>query len=577
MINRYRGKVSDNFIEYDIPTHQNTEHGIALNIPIANNSKFIDDYKVLLTSSIYKKTSRLSVKQIKRLMESSAIFSLNNNANFQKLSLKICYMILEKYGNDHQLLYRASEIILSRLGNLPSIKQIYENNTVFPTLKKYTLHELIKFPEIVNKQISNKKIINEIPLYMTDFQSYVYDKLCNNYNISISAPTSAGKSFVVCTYIVSKLLKFDRCTIIYLVPSKALIDDVQTDIIKLLKKTSIPLSDVILHNSSEYFKVDGSNGNKKILILTQERLQNLIKKQPQINVDLLVIDEAEKIKDQIRGPILETMVSKLLLINAETQKIIISPFIDNPDKFLDIFGIKNNKLSHKTDTTSVSQNIFFVDITDQNVMISILIQEIYNAQHFKNDKILIDTVPLRKKITSDSRKKAWILDNFIDPKEQTIIYCDTPYRCKEAIDAILKLDNTKFNATNILKLGIKFIKDHVHEDYLLVDCLKLGIGYHHGQMPYFLKDLVKSLFENKKINRLCCTSTLLEGVNLPAKNIILYKPKKSNDIPMDEFTIKNLAGRAGRLRHDYYGNVLVQHNRFIFLFSNNDFTRSLRK
>ena len=96
-------------------------------------------------------------------------------------------------------------------------------------------------------------------------------------------------------------------------------------------------------------------------------------------------------------------------------------------------------------------------------------------------------------------------------------------------------------------------------------------------MPYFLKDLVKSLFENKKINRLCCTSTLLEGVNLPAKNIILYKPKKSNDIPMDEFTIKNLAGRAGRLRHDYYGNVLVQHNRFIFLFSNNDFTRSLRK
>ena len=33
MINRYRGKVSDNFIEYDIPTHQNTEHGIALNIP----------------------------------------------------------------------------------------------------------------------------------------------------------------------------------------------------------------------------------------------------------------------------------------------------------------------------------------------------------------------------------------------------------------------------------------------------------------------------------------------------------------------------------------------------------------
>ena len=118
-----------------------------------------------------------------------------------------------------------------------------------------------------------------------------------------------------------------------------------------------------------------------------------------------------------------------------------------------------------------------------------------------------------------------VLDNFIDPTEQTIIYCDTPHRCNEAIDAILKLDNVEFNVTDILKLGIKFIKDHVHEDYLLADCLKFGVGYHHGQMPYFLKDLVKSLFENKKINQLCCTSTLLEGVNLPAKNIILYKPK----------------------------------------------------
>ena len=198
-------------------------------------------------------------------------------------------------------------------------------------------------------------------------------------------------------YIVSKLLKFDKYTVIYLVPSQALIDEVQTDIIKLLRNTSIPLSDVLLHNSSEYFKIDYSSGNKKILILTQERLQNLMGKHPKIRVNLLVIDEAEKIKDQVRGPILETIVSELLLINDETQKIIISPFINNPDKFLDIFNIKNNALDHKTDVPSVSQNIFFVDMVDQNITLSILIQEIDNEQRFKNNKMLIDTIPLPKK------------------------------------------------------------------------------------------------------------------------------------------------------------------------------------
>ena len=254
----------------------NNEFNNTLCRDIVINPKFTDDYKILLTSSIYKNPPKLSIEQIKRLIESSAIFSLSDKSNFQKLSLKICYMILEQYGDKHQLLYRASEIILSRLGNLPSIKQIYEKNNIPSTLKKYTLHELIKFPEIVKKQISNEIIINNMSLYMTDFQSRVYDMLCDDYNISISAPTSAGKSFVVCAYIVSKLLKFDKYTVIYLVPSQALIDEVQTDIIKLLRNTSIPLSDVLLHNSSEYFKIDYSSGNKKILILTQERLQNLM-------------------------------------------------------------------------------------------------------------------------------------------------------------------------------------------------------------------------------------------------------------------------------------------------------------
>ena len=535
----------------------NNEFNDALCRDIVINPEFADDYKILLTASIYKNKPKLSIEQIKRLMESSAIFSLSDKPNFQKLSLKICYMILEQYGDKHQLLYRASEIILSRLGNLPSIKQIYEKNNIPSTLKKYTLHELIKFPEIAKKQISNEKIINNTSLYMTDFQSRVYDKLCDNYNMSISAPTSAGKSFVVCAYIVSKLLKFDKYTVIYLVPSQALIDEVQTDLIKLLNDTSIPLSDVLLHNSSEYFKIDYSRGNKKILILTQERLQNLMGKQSEINVDLLVIDEAEKIKDQVRGPILETIVSELLLIKDETQKIIISPFINNPDKFLDIFDIKNNALDRKTNVSSVGQNIFFVDMIDQKIKLSILVQEIDNEQRFDNNKMLINTVSLPKKM-SDAEKKAWVLDYFIDPTEQTIIYCNEPRRCDEAIDAILKFDNVEFNVTNILKLGIKFIKDHIHEDYLLADCLKFGIGYHHGQMPYFLKDLVKSLFENKVIHQLCCTSTLLEGVNLPAKNIILYKPRKAPDIPMDEFkTIKNLAGRAGRLRLIIMANVIA--------------------
>ena len=75
---------------------------------------------------------------------------------------------------------------------------------------------------------------------------------------------------------------------------------------------------------------------------------------------------------------------------------------------------------------------------DQNIKLSILIQEIDNEQRFDNNKMLINTMSLPKKM-SDAEKKAWVLNNFIDPTEQTIIYCNEPRRCTEAIDAILKI------------------------------------------------------------------------------------------------------------------------------------------
>jgi len=46
---------------------------------------------------------------------------------------------------------------------------------------------------------------------------------------------------------------------------------------------------------------------------------------------------------------------------------------------------------------------------------------------------------------------------------------------------------------------------------------------------------------------------LLEGVNLPAKNIILYNPKAGDFL--NRLSILNLAGRAGRLLKDYYGKI----------------------
>ncbi|MGR5907328.1 helicase-related protein [Bacillus paranthracis] len=64
---------------------------------------------------------------------------------------------------------------------------------------------------------------------------------------------------------------------------------------------------------------------------------------------------------------------------------------------------------------------------------------------------------------------------------------------------------------------IETIKKTVHPDYFLIDCLKKGIGYHFGNLPQVIRHNIEALFKEGIIKYLFCTSTLLEGVNLPAK------------------------------------------------------------
>ena len=81
-----------------------------------------------------------------------------------------------------------------------------------------------------------------------------------------------------------------------------------------------------------------------------------------------------------------------------------------------------------------------------------------------------------------------------------------------------------------------------------------GIGLHHGGIPRALQQYCIRLFNRKEIRILICTSTIIEGVNTVAKNVIVYDRRKSNNL-LTYFTYKNIVGRAGRMGQYYIGSV----------------------
>ena len=102
----------------------------------------------------------------------------------------------------------------------------------------------------------------------------------------------------------------------------------------------------------------------------------------------------------------------------------------------------------------------------------------------------------------------------------------------------------------------KDIKNEVHGDYYLSDLISKGVAYHIGYLPSSIRQRIETLFKEGKITALFCTSTLVEGVNLPADNLFIsdYKNGQKDMRPID---FRNLTGRVGRLEFNLYGNVFL--------------------
>lgn len=117
-------------------------------------------------------------------------------------------------------------------------------------------------------------------------------------------------------------------------------------------------------------------------------------------------------------------------------------------------------------------------------------------------------------------------------------------------DQSLELDDNP-----ILKDFVSWARREVHPQWSIIKALEKGFLVHHGQLPLGIRMLELSLFNNpdSHFSRLICTSTLLEGVNTSAKNIIITKPCRSYNKTFDAFDFYNLVGRTGRLYQHYLG------------------------
>lgn len=367
-------------------------------------------------------------------------------------------------------------------------------------------------------------------------QKEVYDHLSDPY-FSYSGPTSMGKSFVLRMYIKEKIMSGNAMNFAVLVPTKALINEVTSKIINDLKE-------MLQEYNYRLVTSAGANVLKEkhnfIFVLTPERLLYLLISYPKIQIDYLFIDEAHKISAKDSRSTFYYKVVDILSNQQRRPNIIFSsPNIPNPEVYLDLIPDIENAAECKIASmfAPVSQMKFFIDFVDKDV------------QSFNSYKKSFSYI-------TNIKEESDFCDvlNYVGKGSQNIVYCSSTV---QAVDLALKYaegKEMKFD-TELIILS-KDIKNEVHGDYYLAELLKKGIAYHIGYLPAAIRMRIEDLFRDGFITTVFCTSTLVEGVNLPADNLFITSYQNGRS-PMNTVDFKNLIGRVGRIEYNLYGNVFL--------------------
>jgi len=104
------------------------------------------------------------------------------------------------------------------------------------------------------------------------------------------------------------------------------------------------------------------------------------------------------------------------------------------------------------------------------------------------------------------------------------------------------------------RLAAEWSGINYHQEWHYARAAANGIGVHHGSIPRSLAHWSVKAFNEGWLNFLLCTTTLIEGVNTRAENLIIVD-SKVNRRPIDFFTFNNIKGRAGRMMKHFVGNV----------------------
>ena len=502
---------------------------------IHQNEYLIKLYTKLIKQYTYKLlcfTSKMENNEIIALLRFSDILSKSTNKTFSEyhkhVAQNITTILCKLYPNNKNIKVTMGSVLTNVNNYVGLLHQCpkYANNDIMEFFIEDFIKEEHRLPEKCGRD-----------MFFNNAQKIAFRKFNSSNYYSFSGPTSMGKTFLMKIFIKNRIAMGVKNNFVIIVPSKSLINEIKNDLIR----------DVSKYLPEEKYKVittpsaitDRTEFNY-VMVYTQERFLYHLKEHAEMSIDYVFIDEAQKISEVgLRSAYFYKVVNQVVHLNKSVKIFFACPNIPNPDVYLKL--LPGNKYEN------AEIDIFRFSPVNQHKCIL--------DSQIKKIRIFNDLTKRFNSIDIEKSMEILVLLETVGRYSSNIVFCDSR---AAVLDYAIKYYSrcSELEKCDDLEYLLEDIKREIHPQCYLIPLLKRGICYHVGYLPATIKEKIEVLYRKKVIKTIFCTSTLLEGVNLPADNLFIAV-KKNSYILSKSATFKNLIGRVGRKTYNLIGNVFV--------------------
>lgn len=403
-------------------------------------------------------------------------------------------------------------------------------------------------------------LLELLPSQRRAMNSNLFDVAANS--IVLQMPTSAGKTLLAEFNIAVTKSMLPESKIVYIVPSRALVNQVYQDL-----RLDLSVLHLSVEKTSSVNEVDPSEDiflqadDIDVIVSTPEKMDLLIRRNhPSVqNVSLFIVDEAHMIRNGERGARLELLIAILRRERPQAKYMILSPFLPGDNAAIAEWLGGGNTID--IDWKPSEKIVMGIDVDAQKVKTD-LIPSPYAASYASDYSIENDLDIELQSTSHKARILEYTCKRFAEAGKTQLILCKGRGTANTTAKKIYDSIEGPAVSSGDIPIISKYLEEEIGCSTLYSRLLKKGVAVHHAGLSDETKLLVEHLIRDKQIQYVCATTTIAEGVNFPVSTVYFdtYDKGGSRGERLSSNDFWNISGRAGRTMVDDFGKIILPFN-----------------